>query len=187
MTYKIKGRLLLIAFTVLCFTILIVTETYALFESNPHGTADMDIAVWKISLNDVDLTTTQTLTNNNFTYVVNQHTASNHFAPGTTATFEIEIDASEAEVSVEYEIEIDDSEIDDYDNIYFTITDLSNNQTVTTNTTTGTIPLSANSRVKNYLLTLVWANNPSYDESDTSLIGEELHFPITANFKQYVS
>ena len=187
MTYKIKYRLFLIAFVVFCVTILIITETFALFETNASGTAEMDIGAWKILVNDVDLSLTQTISPNVIAYSSSQHTRAGRFAPGTTATYDIEIDASESDVSVEYEITIDDSTVEDYDNIYFTIKDLSNNQTVVTNTTTGTILLGANNRVKNLQLGLVWdTSNSSYDQSDSTLIGEELEFTITANFKQYV-
>ena len=186
MTYKIRYRLFLIAFVVLCMTVLIVTETYALFETNATGVSEMDIGAWKILLNDVDLSLTQEITLTDFTYSASQHRRANHFAPGTTATFDIEIDTSEADVSVEYEIEIDDSAIEDYDNIYFTIKDMTTNQTITSNTVTGTILLSSANRVKTLRLSLIWDNDPDYDESDSTLIGEELEFPVTANFKQYV-
>ena len=93
---------------------------------------------------------------------------------------------SEAEVSVEYELEIDDSEIDDYDNIYFSITDVGTNQSITSNTYTGVSLLSDNNREITLRIYLNWDDDPLYDASDSTLINGTLNFPISANFIQYL-
>ena len=145
----------------------------------------MDIAAWTILLNDVDVTETRTFTLDDFTYINGTHTRANKFAPGSSAYFELEIDATDAEVSVAYTLTIDDSEIEDYSNIYFTITDPDTNTVVNNNEYTGTILLSSQNRTKTLRIDLVWNNNALYDETDTSLIGESLAFTINAHFEQY--
>ena len=166
-------------------TTLIVVDTYALFETNSNGAKTLDIADWTIYLNEVDVTETRTVTLNDFTYVNGTHTQANHFAPGSSAYFDLEIDASDAQVSVEYTLAIDDTQISDYPNINFTITDTDTNTVINDTEYSGTILLSDQNRTKTLRINLVWTNNSLYDESDTSLIGETLAFTINAHFEQY--
>ena len=168
--------------------LLTVTNSYSLFETNATGDGEMDIGHWQIILNDVDVTYAETLTLDSFTYSTTSHTEDNYFAPGRTAEFILEIDASNTDVAVICDIDIDDSAIEDYPNINFVITDMETNQVINGNNYEKVIPLSANqqSRVKNIKIQLVWNNQLLYDESDTSLIGESLEFVLNANFKQYL-
>ena len=187
MKIKINYKIAIIGLFVLLLTVFVAVETYALFETDTSGDSEFDIGSWVILLNDNDVIETQTITINDFTYVNGSHTQSGYFAPGSQAYFDLEIDASECDVSMAYQIDIDDSFLDDYPNIYFTITDLDNSQTITANSYNGIIRLSDVSKVHNIRLNLVWANQQQYDESDTSLIGEDLEFTITANFIQSIT
>ena len=63
---------------------------------------------------------------------------------------------------------------------------MATNQEIDSNTYSGVILLNTQNRTTTLRITLVWDNDPDYDISDTSLIGEELAFTINANFKQYV-
>ena len=182
---KHKYRLFILCIVVLFITTLIIVDTYGLFETDARGNKEMDIAAWTILLNDVNVTETRTFTLDDFTYTNGTHTRSNKFAPGSSAYFELEIDATDAEVSVAYTLTIDDSEIEDYPNIYFTITDPDTNTIINNNEYSGTILLSSQNRTKTLRVNLVWTNNASYDESDTSLIGENLALTINAHFEQY--
>ena len=181
-----KKTIWLISIIALLLTMLILADTYGLFETNASADSELTIGKWKIKVNDVDISLVQSITLNDFTYSASQHTADGYFAPGRSAQFEIEIDASECEVSVEYDFVIDDSQIEDYPNIYFTIEDVDTGNTIVSSSYSGTILLSDVSRVKTLRVNLNWVNNPLYDESDTSTIGKTLSFIIDADFKQYL-
>lgn len=183
---KNSYKIFILGLFVLLATTLIVVDTYALFETNGSSDKELDIADWTILLNDVNVAESRTITLNDFTYVNGNHTQANYFAPGSSAYFDLVIDATNAEVSVEYTLTVDDTEIADYPNIYFTIIDTDTNNQITDSEYTGTILLNSQSRTKTLRINLVWDNNLLYDESDTSLIGETLAFTIDANFKQYL-
>ena len=100
-------------------TTLVVAKTYALFETNATSSKNLSIGAWHIEVNGEDISLAETITLDDFTYTGSTHTESGYFAPGSTAVFDIEIDASDCDVSVGYELTIDDSAIDDYPNIYF--------------------------------------------------------------------
>ena len=183
---KMKRVLYLLSIAILLIAILVLMDTYALFETDATGEVEQDIGKWRIEVNDVDISLQDTITLSDFTYSVNSHTDDGYFAPGRSATFDIEIDTSGCDVSVAYALSIDDSVIEDYPNIYFSIMDADTNQALSTNTYSGVISVSSQNRVKNLQISLNWLDDSSYDESDTSLIGEELAFVIDANFQQYL-
>ena len=179
-------KLIIIGIFMLLLTMMAAIDTYALFETNAIGSKNLTIGAWHIELNDEDLSESQTITLDDFIYVNGSHTQSNYFAPGSTAYFDLVVDATGTQVSVEYEFEIDDSSIEDYPNIYFTVTNMATNEVVSTNSYSGNILLSDPNKEKTFRITLVWQNDPSHDATDTSLIGEDLEFTIDANFSQYV-
>lgn len=182
-----KIKLIIVALFALLLTSFLIVETYALFETNGSAEKEMEIGRWVILLNNNDVTETRTLTLNDFTYANSSHTQSGYFAPGSVGYFDLEIDATDSDVSVEYVLDIDDSGLTDYPNIYFTFTNLDTNQTVTTSSYNGLIRLSDASKVHNFRINLVWNNQTQYDDSDTSLIDGELSFDIVANFKQSIA
>ncbi len=186
MKNKTSYKIIIIGFFALLLTTIAVIDTYALFETNGNATKNLTIGKWNILLNNIDVYENRTITLNDFVYTNGIHTQSNYFAPGSSAYFDLIIDASATDVSVAYDFTIDDSQIVDYPNIYFIITDMSNNQQINANTFSGIIPLSSQTRTKTIRITLNWTNDPDYDESDTSLIGENLAFTIDAHFEQYI-
>ena len=187
MKNKTNYKLFIIAIFVLLITTFLIVETYALFETDATGEKEIDIGKWTILLNGNDVVETKTITINDFVYNNGQHTENGYFAPGTSAYFDLIIDASSSDVSVSYQLEIDDSVLEEYPNIYFNVTDLDSNETVNTTNYEGLIRLSDSSKVDHIRINLVWDNQSQYDESDTSLIDGELEFPITANFIQSIA
>ena len=181
-----KKKIWIVSIFALLLTLLVFTDAYGLFETNAAADSELSIGKWKIKVNDVDISLAETITLDDFTYSVSQHTADGYFAPGRSAQFEIEIDASECEVSAEYTLEIDDSAIEDYPNIYFSIEDVDTGNTIVSSSISGTVLLSDVNRVKTLRVYLNWVNDPAYDESDTSTIGKTLSFIIDADFKQYL-
>lgn len=181
-----KKKLFLMAIFALIVTMFVIADTYGLFETNALAVSDLDIGQWEILVNDVDVSVNETITLSNFNYSVSSHTDDGYFAPGRDCWFDLVIDMSSTDVSVQYNLDIDDSEIDDYDNIYFSILDVSTNETVTTTTYSGVSYLTDNSRVKTLRIYLNWDNDPDYDESDSTLINGELSFTVNAHFLQYL-
>ena len=180
-----KRKLIVVSLILLSITILQLTGTYALFETNAHGESNLEVGKWVIEVNGEDILETQEITLSDFTYSQSAHTEDDYFAPGRTATFDLVIDASESDVSVAYELDIDDSILDDHPNISFSITNTATNQVITGNTYSGVILLGDVSRELTLTIALNWSNQLAYDEADTSLIGEELAFTISAHFEQY--
>lgn len=176
--------ILSIAFLLICA--LVITDTYALFETNATSDKELDIGKWVIKLNDYDISLVQNITLNDFIYSDNQHVEDNCFAPGRSAYFDVEIDTTLTDVSVSYNLAIDDSSLVDYPNIYFNIMDTDTNEEITSNNYSGVIYINDSNRVKTIRIFLVWDNNGEYDELDTSLINKNLNFTIDADFLQYV-
>jgi len=183
---KMKKKIFLLAIAALIFTLFIISDTYGLFETNAMSLNNLDIGVWQIFVNNVDVTTSETITLNDFTYSTSLHTENGYFAPGMDCYFDVVIDMSLTDVSVLYELEIDDTEIYEFPNIYFSILDVDTNQELDTNSYSGTSLLSDNSRIKTLRVYLNWDNDEEYDESDSSLINGDFSFTISANFLQYL-
>ena len=181
-----KFKLYLCGFILLAITIITLSSTYALFETNASADANFDVGKWIIKLNNKNISLEKIITLDDFEYVNSSHVEDGYFAPTSKAEFEIDIDASQTEVSVEYSLVIDDSLLEDYPNIYFKIIDVDTGIEMNQSSTSGIMYLSDTNRTKHFKLILEWNNNDQYDESDTSLIGEKLRFNINANFKQYL-
>lgn len=181
-----KKTLWLLGIASLAITMLVLVDTYGLFETNGEASSTLDIGAWKIVLNGTDISLAETIALNDFTYSATEHTEDGYFAPGRSAEFNIVMDTHESEVSVEYELNIDDSILEDYPNIHFSIKDTDTNEVINSNTYSGIIDLNAQNRVKTLTIYLTWDNIEEYDETDTSLIDfASFEFLINANFKQY--
>ena len=180
-----NNKIFLIGIVALLVTLLVIADTYALFETNGNASKNLTIGRWNILVNNENVSQSRTITLNDFVYTNGVHTQNNYFAPGSSAYFDLVIDATGTQVSVAYELIIDNTEIADYPNIYFSITDMTTNETITSNTYSGLIPLSSANKTKILRITLIWENDPNYDDSDTSLIDGNLTFTIDADFMQY--
>ena len=184
---KMRKRIWLIVFIALLITILSISNTFALFETNSYANKDFNIGVWEILLNNNDISLANTITLNQFQYSTSSHTEDNYFAPGRSATFDIVIDASLCDVSVSYDLEIDTDEIIlNHPNIDFSITNVNTNEVITNNTYNGIISLNDQNRTVTLRMAVTWNNNVLYDENDTDLIDGSLEFLINANFEQYL-
>lgn len=182
-----KKTLWLLGLVSLIITMVVLVDTYGLFETNGSASSELSIGEWVILVNNTDISLSETINLNNFTYSTTTHTQDGYFAPGRTGEFNIVMDTTGADVSVEFEMEIDDSVLEDYPNISFSIRDTNTNTTVNSSTYSGVIYLTDANRVKTLTISLIWDDDPDYDESDTTLMNEaEFIFPIDINFKQYI-
>lgn len=176
----------IIGICLLMITMIMITNSYALFETDAVASKNIDIGKWNILLNQTDISLAKTINITDFAYSKTEHTEDNYFAPGRKLSFDINIDVSNTEVSVIYDIIVDDSALEDHPNIILKFYDEDTHEEITSNETTGVILLSDSSRIKHLKMILDWQDEALYDEEDTSLIGSTLEFGLQANFKQYI-
>ena len=185
---KFNVKIICVFFSMVLFivTFALITSTYALFETNGVAEKNIEIGKWNIKLNNNDVSLEEVITLNDFQYTNGEHTEDGYFAPGSSAVFDIIIDARETDVSVLYDLSINDEAIQSYPNITFSITNMNTNETLDSNIYDGIIRLNDQNRVVTLRISLNWENALVYDETDSNLIGEELEFVLDANFKQYI-
>ncbi|MGM9879259.1 MAG: hypothetical protein ACI31R_04470 [Bacilli bacterium] len=96
---------ILLACIALLFSLLIIQDTFAKYLTDADGEADMNIARWKILVNNKDIRNnsdiSETLTP---TFLENEHIAKNIIAPTSEGYFDIVIDHTAADVSFNYTI-----------------------------------------------------------------------------------
>ena len=181
-----KRRLIIVLAFAIILLCLVVVDTYGVFETEATATSNLSIGNLEILLNGNDIALEQNITLSDFIYQNDSHTEDGYFAPGSTAYFDLVINASNCDVAMEYELDLDTSEFDDYPNIGLVVTNLADNSVVTADTITGQMLLNSASKIITLRFSLVWTNNALYDESDTSLIDGSLAFNISAYFAQLI-
>lgn len=185
-----KNTILLVFFILLALTLFYFVDTYGLLESNGTANVEQTIGKWKITLNGVDITLNNTLTVEDLIYAENENVEPGYFAPGTEASYEIEVDPSNTDVSIRYDINMDLTELKDHPNIFFSVKTGEIEIADNNGTYTGVIPLSAiqSGEKLKISITLIWENNEDYNEFDNTLIGSGKFFtiPITIKFLQYL-
>ena len=101
---KIK---IIIAITSLIICITQISQTYAKYIESKEGDTDFTVAGWKILINNQDITTGAELSSLiNPVYENNNNVASGVIAPGSEGYFDLEINATNTEVSFNYNISI---------------------------------------------------------------------------------
>ena len=167
-------------------TIITIQDAFGLFETNVTTTKELEVGRWKIYLNGEDISLAETISLDDFIYTNPEHTERGYFAPGSSAEFEIEIDASETDVAIDYDIVVDASSLEPYPNIDFSIVDMDTNSSSVDNHFTGMMNLSDTNHIKRLKISINWENDSDYDENDTLLVGQEIKFLINVHFRQHV-
>ena len=193
MKINAKTMLYIGVLVLLIASIYLIKETYAVFETTGTGTADFSIGSWVINLNNIDISSGQTVSFsiNSFTYSENSHIANGVIAPGRSGYFDLILDPDGTDVAVRYDITLDMEE--EYANnitYYVTTTD---GTTIRTgeNTYSGIIDLDSidDGDVATLRIIVEWVNNGSYDASDTELGLENnasISIPAEINVVQYL-
>ena len=174
---------------------IVFADTLALFESNATTATYMDIGKWVVKISDVDITgdVTQTIVIDSFTYDNSTNVAAGRIAPGTSAYFDLVVDATECDVAVKYDITFNFDDVAYSENISFVVDELDANSTVKTgeNTYSGIIDLDTidNEEVVTLRITVTWDNIESFNDNDT-IIGttrdSRVALPITVKAVQYL-
>ena len=135
-------------FYAILIIVLLIMNTNAKYINNTPITTKVDVAEWKVSINDIDATTQEVYTGE-ITLVtnssLNQTTTNNKLAPGKTGYFDIILDPTGTEVSIEYTINFDLSNLpEDLKMKNYTIIEDSTSGVVSENSISGEILLNAN-------------------------------------------
>ena len=190
-----KKIIWLLVFIMVFASFIVFADTLALFETNATGEAKMDIGKWIIKISNVDITSgnSQSIVIDSFTYAGNANVAANKIAPGTSAYFDLVVDASECDVSVKYDITFNFDQVTYADNIGFSVAEVGADSVVRTaeNTYSGIIDLDTIEAgdVVTLRVSMVWDNIESYNTNDTELgivRDSKLALPITVNAIQYL-
>lgn len=193
MKINIKTILYIGVLILLIASIYLIKETYAVFETTGTGTADFSIGSWVINLNNIDISSGQTVnfSINSFTYDENSHIANGVIAPGRSGYFDLILDPDGTDVAVRYDITLDmEEEYADNITYYVTTTDGTTIQTGES-TYSGIIDLSSidNGDTATLRIIVEWVDNGSYDESDTELgmqNNSSISIPAQINVIQYL-
>jgi hypothetical protein len=167
-----KKRILVFILFCLVF-IFLFQEAYAKYRKYASVQVDNTVAKWNIKINDELIGTKTTLTNHiTPTIIANNYVKSDVLAPGSLGYFDIDIDATDADVTFTYDIEI--SKYDSYTindlNIYaYSVDDFTTSTNVVNNTVSGTIVHNtASTKVRIYYKWLDDGTDTMNNQTDTT-------------------
>ena len=186
-------RYLIIVVLLLFFGIFFAVGTLGLFETSANMLVTANLANWSIKINNIGAENISTSFNvNNFVVTTNDNVASNLFAPGSSAYFDIDLDASNTQVSVMYDITFDFSNITNSAIVIDEIEEVNGNDfsQIGFNTYAGIIPLSdmANNASRTFRVYLVWNDEVNNGENDYNLgnaTNRTLSIPVSIHAIQY--
>ena len=152
---KDKKIKLLIAFIALFICIFQIKETYAKYIESKNGDAEFTVAGWKIKINNSDITDGASLSSLiNPVYESNSNIKDGVIAPGSQGYFDINIDATNTEVSFNYEITITPSQESDVTDLTIYAYKIDDGAIINTNNNSNTITNRINNIDQNKTLTI---------------------------------
>ncbi len=173
MKTKVKTILYIGVFISMVFLLSLISDSFAVYETLANGTGNFNIGNWTIRLNDMDISSGQTISfvASNFNYSVSSHIENGVIAPGRSGYFDVIIDPEDTDVAIRYDITLD-MEQNYGENITYYVTDLNGTMVRTGESTySGIITLAqiANGDTARLRIVVEWTNNSTYDQSDTNL------------------
>ena len=106
---------ILVSFLLICCCLVVLyQDSYAKYKKKVDQNVGITLASWNIKLNNESVAGKDTVTGNVVPiFVENEYTASNVIAPGSSGYFDINIDASDVDVSFSYElsVQVNDNEL----------------------------------------------------------------------------
>lgn len=179
-------------FILLSITVMVFSDTLALFETDANGDVNSDVGKWVIKVNNETITNSEneTIDVDSFVYTSNPHVESGYIAPGGTAYFDLTVDASDCDVAVLYDIDLNLGSTGYDSNISFELEDSAHTVVRTGEYVySGIIGLNALSTPRTVRIYVTWDDVASYNESDTELGKVEdslLTIPIKFHARQYL-
>ncbi len=111
---KRRTGIIIIALILVCLLYLHASSTYTSYESEVEGSADSEVADWKIKVNDTLITADQTTTINiDSIDWETEHTREGTISPGTSGTITITVNPTTTQVAFDYELIIIDKTVDE--------------------------------------------------------------------------
>lgn len=186
-----KKIVLLLAMIMLFFTIYIIRDTYALYESNKNYDVESDIARWIIKVNDLSLKDSSEFTIDKIIYEKSESTLENKISPGMCGYFDIDIDASNSDVSVRYNIKFDKENLKENNIVVKSIKELNDFDLTLSGDDiyTGLITLASDNKVHTIRTTVCWDDNEELNDRDSengSKPNNKISIPIVVNLTQYL-
>lgn len=196
-----KNKVKILIFVIVLLLIILIyklVETYALFYSELNGTVEISNGVWRINVNNTEVTTGTSVTFNinNITTSSNSHIMAGKLAPGSSGSFIIEINATSTDVSVKYDVMLDEDLLTNSNFVITNIEEINDTgELVRTgeNTYTGILSLEDiqdNNRAR-INVEFEWADIDGTDENMADLeVGTvyngQFQIPITVHLIQYL-
>lgn len=152
---KDKKIKLFIAIIALFVCIVEIKETYAKYIESKNGDAQFTVANWKIMINNSDITDGASLSSLiNPVYETNTNISDNVIAPGSQGYFDLDIDATNTQVSFTYNITISPSQESDVTDLIVYAYKINNGQTINISNNSQTITNRINNidQVKSFTL-----------------------------------
>ena len=173
---------------------IIVTCTYALFESTRINTSMIDIAKWQVQINgDVIDGSSDTFTINSFTWSNSSKVKSGKAAPGLDGYFDIVINPNNTDTSIRYDIEFDFSDLDENQFSIDRIVEIDDKNIYRTGefTYSNVITLDEieNHDTNTIRTYITWIADEANNENDSKIgFGEkELNIPVKVTITQYTT
>lgn len=195
---------ILSALMMLIFTFYQIRNSYAKYLTEANGQTQKSIGTWLVKVNGTNIATgteKQKFEINQLQYNSNDYVLQGKIAPGLMGYFDIEIDATEADVAVVYDISLDFNELNISNSIQFAklvkVIDGVENQSdiirTGNNTYTGIITLEEIEQLKKVTVRVYveWKddNTGKNDEEDSKLGNNKdikVAIPVEVNVSQYV-
>ncbi len=188
-----KKVLIVLSLVLFSLTILEISSSFAVFESNVTGDFESSLAKWQILVNNSDINgVDRELLVDSITYKDRFGEVTDTFAPGVTGEFILEIDPQNTDVSFTYELKFDTIEqsleqikIESVEGVNGTVL------TYQDGVYSKLVTLEAiENGIKDFIkITFRWEFDDKYNESDSSLgldPNSEYIFPFTIKFSQYL-
>ncbi len=178
-----KGNRKLLVIAALLLFVGVGFATYAIYKTTATGTATVSAANWSVAFkaNNTTISDNTTINLSNLTWTNTLGTVKEgKIAPGSSATFDVEIDATGSEVDVDYEVTVSSVKYNDGTTDVDAPTGLF---TISAADSTGTILYSTTNSMKKVItVTITWAGNVNDDatkiSSDLTLNGKPLKITI---------
>lgn len=196
MPEKKNKRIHLLYICIILILIYCVIQIFAVFQSEVVGTVNMINGVWKIKVNNTDISN-----GNNKEFIVdkikvqnNEHVEQGNLAPGLSGTFDILIDPENTNVAIRYDISLNEKNLTNKNITIKSITETKKGTPLiktTESTFTGVISLE---QIKqgvdnNIEVEIEWKDDETNNEEDTNMGIQEnykLEIPIVVHVSQYL-
>lgn len=157
---NIKKILFIISCISACISLFFIVETYSRYVSTATGTADISIAKWNITVNDLTVKNNTDLSSKiTPIFPGNDHIKADIIAPTAEGYFDLNLNYANADVSFDYEITVTAAEESLVSDLVTTGYSINNGQTISTNddlSIIGTVLNTETTRTQSIRIFIKW-------------------------------